>query len=445
VAPTILWHRRDLRLADLPALRAALEGATSFVPLYVLDERLLRVSGPRTAFLLGCLRDLDTAYRALGSALVVRTGDPVEVVPRLAAELGARAVAWTSDVSPLALRRDLAARDVLRADGVEPRPQGGQYLTDVSRITTPDGDAFDVFARFGKLHRVAERRPVLPAPRELPPLPRGLTPGALPEAEQPLPQPHCAPGETAARAALDAWLAGGLDRYAERVNDMARVHVSGLSPYFRWGCLSVREAEQRARDSGSPGASSWCRQLVWRDFHAHVLLRRPWIVDTEHQPRFRGTLRFDDRPDRLEAWEQGRTGFPLVDAGMRHLAATGWMPNRVRLVVASFLVEDLHLDWRAGVRHFNRLLLCGEPAQNVGNWQWIAGTGTDPQPAYRRLYNPELHRRRLDPDFAYVRRWVAEFDSLDYPRPIVDHLAERRVALDRYREAVAGEPGAVPE
>jgi deoxyribodipyrimidine photo-lyase len=308
------------------------------------------------------------------------------------------------------------------------------------------------------------RRTVHGAPAALPALPAELDPGEVPAAirqlrglvGEPAAEPIVAPGEPAARAASARWLAGPITHYADRQNGMARRGTSQLSPYLRWGCLSARELEQRALTQGGAGAQAWVRQLCWRDFYAHVLLRWPGNLREEFAPRYRA-LEWADAPDRLEAWQRGQTGYPVVDAAMRQLAQTGWMHNRARLIVGSFLTKDLHLDWRHGEAWFERQLLDGEPAQNNGNWQWIASVGTDPAPPARRMYNPTLQARRFDPDGSYVRRWVPELRDVpdchlaepwslsqrdqqaagcrigrDYPEPIVDHQTERRRALDHY-------------
>ncbi|HEU4975598.1 MAG TPA: deoxyribodipyrimidine photo-lyase [Baekduia sp.] len=464
----IVWFRRDLRLHDHPALHAALHEHDDVVPAFVLDDGLLRgryASAPRAHFMLGCLRVLDEELAARGSRLVVRHGDPERELPALARAVGADAVAWTSDVSPYARRRDRRVTAALQAVGVAARPHGGGYLGDPWRIRTARGRPYTVFSPFHRALARVERRPVHRAPRALPPLPRGLDAGAVPPAEAlgldgGVPEPAAEPGERAARAALERWLRDGIDRYADRQDGLARVASSGMSPWLRWGCLSALECEQRALRHGGAGAEAWVRQLAWRDFYAHQLLFFPDNLRHEFQERYRGTLQWSDDRGHLDAWRAGRTGYPLVDAGMRQLVRTGWMPNRVRLVAGSFLTKDLHLDWRAGERHFARLLLDGEPAQNNGNWQWIASTGADPAPPFRRLYNPSRQQRALDPDGAYVRRWVPELRDVpaerlpepwtmtrdeqeaagciigaDYPAPIVDHLHERRVALERYGAA----------
>jgi deoxyribodipyrimidine photo-lyase len=464
----IVWFRRDLRVHDHPALVAALDGHERVVPLFVLDDALLRgryCGAPRAAFMLGCLEALDAELRDRGSGLVVRHGRPEEEVPALARDAGAEAVFWTSDVAPYARRRDRQVTERLRDAGVAACPHGGGYLVDPSRPRTQGGKPYTVFTPFHRAIARVERRPVHRAPGRLPPLPSRLAKGRLPSADalglgDDVPEPVVEAGEPAARAALERWLRGGLERYADRHDDLSDPGTSALSPYLRWGCLSARECEERAGRHGGAGAAAWTRQLAWRDFYAHQLLLFPDNVHREFQERFRTGLRWSSDDEALEAWKAGRTGYPLVDAGMRQLARTGWMHNRARLVVGSFLTKDLHVDWRAGERHFAALLLDGEPAQNNGNWQWIASTGADPAPYSRRLFNPVIQQRKFDPEGAYVRRWVPELAGVplerlfepwtmddgeqraagcvigeDYPAPIVDHAHERRVALDRYAAA----------
>jgi len=462
MATAIVWFRRDLRVHDHPALSAAAAGFDAVVPAFVLDDALLHGryrSGARTRFMLGCLGHLDEALQARGSGLVVRHGRPEEELTALAAETGATAVFWTSDVSPYARARDARVTATLRAQGVEARPHGGAYVVDL-RLPAPRR----VFSHFFREWAALERRPVLDAPAAIP---GGARSTGLPDADTlgvdaGVPEPVREPGEPAARAAVDAWLDGPVDRYGDRQHGMARVGTSRMAAYLRWGCVSARACEQRALDRDTGGARAWRRQLGWRDFYAHTLLRHPENVRTEQQERFRA-LETDDDPERLAAWAEGRTGYPLVDAGMRELRHTGFMHNRVRLVTGSFLTKELHLDWRAGENVFARYLLCGEPAQNNGNWQWIAGVGTDPAPYFRRMYNPALHQERFDPDGTYVRRWLPELAGVpdarlaepwtmtaaeqeaagcvigrDYPAPIVDRRAERERAMERYRAVSAG-------
>jgi deoxyribodipyrimidine photo-lyase len=257
------------------------------------------------------------------------------------------------------------------------------------------------------------------------------------------------------------FLAGQVDAYAA-LHDRLAGGTSMLSPHLHFGTVSARELEAGALQGDSEGRRAFRRQVAWRDFYAHVLLHHPANAREEFQERFRA-LEWEHDPARLAAWEQGRTGFPLVDAAMRQLAAMGWMHNRARLVVGSFLTKDLQIDWRAGERHFMRHLVDGDEAQNNGNWQWIASVGVDPQPYFRRMYNPARHQERFDPDGAYVRRWVPELRDVplarlpepwtmtpeeqaaagcvigrDYPAPIVDRRVERGRAAERYRAVVGG-------
>ncbi len=472
MSTAVVWFRRDLRLHDHPALSSAVGEFEHIVPAFVLDEALLRgrfASAARTTFMLGCLRALDEELRQRGSRLVIRRGPPEQAITDLALAAGAAAVFWTSDVSPYARARDARVTEALRVAGVQARAHGGNYVIDIAKPRTQDDGAYHVFSPFFRRWRSLERRPVHGAPRKLRPVPSEIAGEDLPHsivdlglAAAGVAEPIAAPGEPAARQALEQWLADGLARYADRQNGMGRLGTSRLSPYLRWGCLSPRELEHRAlTESGGKGAEAWVRQLGWRDFYAHVLLAWPQNTRLEFQPRLRG-LEWEPPGENLDAWQEGQTGYPIVDAGMRQLARTGWMHNRARLIVGSFLTKDLHLDWREGERWFERLLLDGEPAQNNGNWQWIASVGTDPAPAYRRMYNPTLQAQRFDPGGAYIRRWVPELErvpdeklfepwtmsereqraagcviSRDYPAPVVQHKVQRRRALERYRAAAA--------
>lgn len=457
----IVWLRRDLRVHDHPALAAAARAHDDVLPLFVFDKRLLAgrfESAPRTAFLLGCLRDLEAELERRGGGLCLRAGRPEEEVARVASACRADAVYWTSDVSPFALARDAAVTTALSKSGVQACPSPGNYCADVSRPRTKTGKPFTVFTPFWRAWQELERRAVEAAPERIS-LPSGAELGAIPArpllADE-LQQPFCEPGEGPARAAAASWLAGPIDEYERRHDELAGA-TSGLSPYLRWGCISPRELEQRALDRGGEGAAAFVRQLAWREFYAHVLLTNPGNVRSEHQERMRA-LRWDEDAELLAAWREGSTGYPVVDAAMRQLSATGWMHNRARLVAGSFLTKDLHLDWRSGELWFEQMLLDGEQAQNNGNWQWIASTGVDPAPYFKRIFNPVLQQQKFDPDGVYVRRWVPELRDVpdrrlaepwrmsdaeqqaagcvigrDYPAPIVDHAFERKVAIERYR------------
>ena len=459
----LVWLRRDLRVHDNPALTAAHRAADRVVPVFVLDPRLLDAgrfpSANRAWFLLACLRELRGALRERGGQLFVRAGEPERVLPQLAREANAGAVYFASDVSPFAMARDKRIERAL-AGIAEVRRTPGQFVADVNEPRTGDGRPFVVFSPFWRRWEQLERREVHGAPRALR-VPAKHAAGEIPAGPEPEAAEPCAPGEQAARDRLTAWLRDGLAAYDER-HDRLAGGTSELSPYLHFGCLSARETEERARAKGGAGAEAFVRQLAWRDFYAHVLLNHPGNARHAYKRQF-DELQWSDDAEALEAWKDGRTGYPVVDAGMRQLRHRGWMHNRARLIVASFLTKDLHLDWREGEAHFMRHLLCGDEAQNNGNWQWITSIGVDPAPYFRRMYNPTTQQERHDPDGTYVRRWCPELAGVpdaklaepwtmseeeqeaagcvigrDYPAPIVDHKRERAVAMERYRAASLG-------
>jgi deoxyribodipyrimidine photo-lyase len=432
---TILWLRRDLRIHDHPALEAARSRADHLVPVFCFDDRLLRgrhASGPRTQFLLECLADLDRSLQARGSRLVIRHGQPEQEIPKLAAEVNAASVHFSADVSAFARNRD---RQVSRALRVPAHAHPGLFaIDDLGAIRTQADAPYTVFTPFHRAWLRTARRPAHGAPRRLPPLPEGVDPGVLPElthlglrqeVEDPMPG-----GERHARERLTRFVTHRAAAYADTRDLVAEDGASRLSPYLHFGCVSPRELEERVSNT----SEEFRRQLCWRDFYAHVLLHFPRNAHSEHQERYRGTIKWSRAQTRFEAWCEGRTGYPLVDAGMRQLRREGWMHNRARLVVASFLTKDLGIDWRWGERWFMRLLLDGDEASNNGNWQWVSSVGVDPQPAFRRMFNPARQQERFDPAGAYVRRYVPELrDGGDYIEPIVDHKAARQEALARYR------------
>jgi deoxyribodipyrimidine photo-lyase len=456
----LVWLTRDLRVHDHPALAAALARCERVVPVFCFDERLLggrNASGPRTQFMLECLADLD---RRLGGSLVLRSGAPERELPALAEQAGARELHFTGDSGPFARRRIVRVRRALSAAGVECFAHPGLHaVDDLDALRTREGRPYSVFSPFHRSWLDAPRRPLLGRPRAFGTLPAPLRKGRLPslaslgleqEVEEPLQG-----GETRARERLSRFLRSGVRDYGTGHDELGRDATSRLSPYLHFGCLSPREIEERL--PRGEGADAFRRQLCWRDFYHHVLLHHPRNARSEFQQRYRGTISWSGSDRRFEAWCAGQTGYPLVDAGMRQLRREGWMHNRARLVVGSFLTKDLGIDWRRGERWFMRLLIDGDQANNNGNWQWIASVGVDPQPFFRRIYNPARHQERFDPHGHYVRRYVPELREVpdrylgepwtmpeevqaashcvigeDYPEPIVDHLEARREAFARY-------------
>ncbi len=460
---SLLWLRRDLRLCDHPALNAAAQ-ADAMTAVFCFDEQLLggrHRSGPRTQFMLESLAELRDALKARGSQLFVVDGDPATELRALADRVGATDVHCTADVGPFARRRQREVKHALGEAGADLTAHPGLFCVDALRdIRTGAGDPYTVFTPFYRNWLTQPRREVLPTPATLPPPGASRGFGRLPSLaslglESEVTEPARG-GEGAARDALARFLDGPVDGYAEHNDTLTGQSVSRLSPYLHFGCLSPREVESRLGSSDSE--QSFRRQLCWRDFYAHVLGHFPGNARAEFQEKYRGTLDWVDSESRFDAWREGRTGYPVVDAAMRQLLREGWMHNRARLVVGSFLTKDLGIDWRLGERWFMRLLLDGDQASNNGNWQWIASVGVDPQPPSRRMFNPMRQQQRFDPDGAYVREYVPELRDVpdaylrepwtmpaevqqrvgclighDYPGPIVDHAEARREALDRYR------------
>jgi deoxyribodipyrimidine photo-lyase len=460
----LVWFTRDLRVHDNPALRAALASHERVVPVFCLDDRLLagrHASRPRTQFLLESLHDLDSALRDRGTGLVIRRGPPERELSALARDAGATQVYASDDVSPFATRRADSVARALSEAGVELVPCEGLFVVDdLAGIETADGDPYTVFTPFHRSWASRARRELAPTPRGLPALPHGLDSGRIPSlTDLGLKQSVAEPakgGERAGRDAMHAFLRTAVSGYDDGRNALGQERSSRLSPYLHFGCVSARELESKL--PAGAGGSAYRRQLCWRDFFAQVLLQFPGNARREHQPRYRGSIRWSHAEKPFEAWCEGRTGFPLVDAGMRQLLREGWMHNRARLVVGSFLTKDLGIDWRWGERHFMSLLLDGDEASNNGNWQWIASVGVDPQPVFRRIFSPARQQARFDPAGGYVRRYVPELRGVpdrylaepasmpapvqreagcaigaDYPEPIVDHAGARREALERYR------------
>ncbi|MGW3645364.1 cryptochrome/photolyase family protein [Streptomyces sp. NPDC000878] len=450
---SVVLFTSDLRLHDHPPLRAALDGGRAVVPLFVRDRA---VDGAgfavpnRLAFLADCLRDLDTGLCERGGRLVVRSGDLVGEVCRVVAEAGADEVHMAADVSGHARRREDRLHRALAVDGVRLHVHDTVTAAVAPGVVVPA--ASDHFAVFTPYFRHWSRQPLrnpLPAPRTVR-VPDGVDSEPLPSRSdlRGLSEGLASGGETEGRARLTAWLRGGVTSYEDGHDDLAGDATSRLSPHLHFGTLSAVELVHRARRAGGPGADAFVQQLAWRDFHRQVLAARPAAAASDYRTRHDSWRSGPQAREDVEAWKEGRTGYPIVDAAMRQLRHEGWMHNRGRLLTASFLTKTLYVDWRVGARHFLDLLVDGDIANNQLNWQWTAGTGTDSRP--NRVLNPVTQARRYDPDGVYVRRWVPELRllggsvvhepwklrgpdraALDYPDPIVD-LSD---GLDRFKRA----------
>ncbi|WGY00217.1 deoxyribodipyrimidine photo-lyase [Nocardioides sp. QY071] len=427
---SILWFRRDLRLGDHPALLAA-SADGPVLPLFVLDPALWRPSGDiRRAFLLRTLRALDASLRQFGPGLVVRSGRPESVVPEVVAEAGAGAVHVSADFGPYGAARDNRVAEALGA--VPLVATGSPYAVAPGRVLTKDGRPYQVFTPF---HRAwvdhGWRAPAEsdPASVDWVGAPSDDLPGEPDIAGVDLPEA----GEAAALARWEAWRGTPYDDVRDRPDLDA---TSRLSPDLRWGTIHPRTVLADL-DARSPHAATFRKELAWREFYAHVLHHWPASAREYFRPELRDLpyVTGAELRRRLAAWAEGRTGYPIVDAGMRQLLAEGWMHNRVRMIVASFLVKDLHVEWQHGARHFMRHLVDGDLASNQHNWQWVAGCGTDAAP-YFRIFNPTTQGKKFDPDGAYVRRWIPELADPsvgDYPEPIVDHAEQRAATLEAYQ------------
>jgi len=441
-----MWFRRDLRLADLPALHHAVSEGAPVVPLFVVDPRFANSGAPRRSFMAAALEALD---RSMDGSLVYRHGDPAVVVPTLVRELGAASVVVSRDYAPYGQARDIAVAAAVSELGATFQGVASPYAVPPGTVTKTDGMPYSVFTPFAKAWRSHGWATPLPVPDvEWLGAPQIACDG-------PPDVPAEAPsiGGASEDEAWARWLdvQPNLHQYADARDLPAVDGTSRLSAALRWGLVHPRQLLHDL--SPEHGDEVFAKELAWREFYADVLHRRPDSARSNLNPKM-DAMRVDTDTDarrRFDRWANGTTGYPIVDAGMRQLSATGWMHNRVRMLVASFLVKDLHLPWQWGARYFMRHLVDGDLASNAHGWQWCAGTGTDASP-YFRVFNPTTQAVRFDPNGDYVRRWVPELLHVadaavhspgpllahDYPAPMVDHSVERGEALARYRSATAG-------
>ncbi|MBI1294716.1 deoxyribodipyrimidine photo-lyase [bacterium] len=465
----IWWVRRDLRLTDNQALYAALAHGDNVLPVFVLDPRL--VGSPfngekRTAFLHGGLRILDDDLKSRGSRLVLLHGQPEDVLPALVQETGTSAIFAEEDYSPFARRRDDA---VCRLLPLLQLTSGASALP-VGLVRKADGDPYVVYTPYKRQwleQRLPAKEDVIPAPDSVP-THSTVDGDEIPSAPTLPPSVPFAPGEAEAQERLKHFVMGKdapVYHYASRRDLPAADDTSRLSPYLRLGMISARRAVVAARYAihnaanadARKSAETWLSELIWRDFYMSVLHYFPHVRSGSFRPEF-DAIAWRNDEDEFAAWCEGRTGYPFVDAAMRQMRQIGWMHNRARMVVASFMVKDLLIDWRWGERWFMQQLVDGDPAANNGGWQWAAGTGTDAAP-YFRIFNPITQSEKFDANGDYIRRWVPELKevptkfihapwtmslaeqkrsncriSTDYPAPIVDHKVARQRTLDAYKK-----------
>jgi deoxyribodipyrimidine photo-lyase len=435
---SLLWLRRDLRLADHPALLAAHDAADEVLPVFVLDDALRKPAGsPRLAYLYRSLRALD---ESLDGRLVVRHGDPRRVLPRLAREVESASVHISADFGPYGSRRDDEVAKALADDGVELVRTGSPYAVAPGRVRKADGTPYAVFTPFSKAWRGHGWRAPASAPTDLR-WAKGVASQRIPDDPDLGGTVLPAAGEAAAIRRWEAFRDEALAGYARNRDRPDLDASSRLSVHLKYGELHPRTLLAGLRND------TFRTELCWREFYADVLSHQPQSARDYLKPAMTG-LEYDDPGPAFDAWRRGETGFPIVDAGMRQLLGEGWVHNRVRMIVASFLVKDLHVEWTHGARHFMQHLVDGDLASNQHGWQWVAGTGTDAAPFFR-VFNPVVQGQKFDPHGDYVRTWVPELRAVagkavhepwklrggvpeGYPGPIVDHAAERAEALRRY-------------
>ncbi|MEP6854926.1 MAG: deoxyribodipyrimidine photo-lyase [Pedococcus sp.] len=453
-AASILWLRRDLRRGDLPALGAAAAAADggAVLVLFVLDPALWDGAGPvRRAWLAATL---EAAREAYDGRLCLRVGDPSTVVPAVAAQVGATSVHVSRETTPAGVRRDRAVASTLSEAGVDWVETGTPYAVGPGSVRNGTGDPYKVFTPFSRAWREHGWPDPATEPADLTlarvasdddgwkTLRSALTVDGLPE----LPEA----GEAAALARWREFRDDALPAYQDDRDRADRPGTSRLSPYLKIGAVHPRTLLAELGGRTGQGARTFETELCWREFYADVLWHHPRSSWHDLRPALSG-ITYEDNPVLVEAWKEGRTGYPVVDAAMRQLLTEGWMHNRLRMVTASFLTKDLHVWWPVGARHFLDRLLDGDIASNNHGWQWVAGTGTDASP-YFRVFNPVTQGQRFDPRGDYVRRYVPELAHIPgkavhepwkhdegythgYPQPIVDHAEERREALRRYEAA----------
>jgi deoxyribodipyrimidine photo-lyase len=455
----IWWIRRDLRLTDNPTLIAAIQKG-AVIPVFILDPELLKLNSPlRKSFLFQGLEKLDDQLKQIGSKLVIRSGVPVNELSFLLNEAGVDAIFAEEDFTPYARKRDSMVERQLPLKLIQ-----GQTVHHPSALLKPDGTPYTVYTPFSrnwKAQLLTNLSPLQPV-KQLS-MPGNIFTLTVPTYAR---VPEFSAGETEGLNRLRQFLAGPIYSYSDQRNRMDLEGTSALSPYIRFGMVSLRSAAAEAWQAiheapdkkSQASAETWLNELIWREFYISILYHFPHVLRNSFREKMRN-IRWENDPEKFRAWKDGRTGFPVVDAAMRQLSRSGWMHNRARMIVASFLVKDLLVDWRWGERWFMENLVDGDRAANNGGWQWTAGTGTDAAP-YFRIFNPILQSQKFNPNGDYIRKWVPELSDLPaqyihapwekadeirvkwgvkigihYPNPIVDRKFTRQRALAMYNQA----------
>jgi deoxyribodipyrimidine photo-lyase len=467
----LFWHRRDLRISDNIGLATAYGQSKKIVGVFCLDPTILggdAIAPARVSYMIGCLQDLQEKYRAIGGQLLIFKGNPSQVIPKLAETLNAQAVFWNLDIEPYAKKRDEKVIESLKEKGITVKNFWDQLLHAPGEIVTQTHQIYTIYTPFWKNWSRYKKAAPAPQPEHLqqltkPELDLAKQAGAisLPTAkelgfvwENPL---LLEPGEQAALDRLEEFSRRAIDEYQEQRNYPGVDGTSQLSAALKFGAIGIRTVWQAAQqayensrsDEVSNSVQTWQQELAWREFYQHCLYAFPELAQGAYRNDFK-QFPWDDNDAHFQAWCEGRTGYPIVDAAMRQLNEIGWMHNRCRMIVASFLTKDLIINWQLGEKYFMQKLFDGDLAANNGGWQWSASSGMDPKPL--RIFNPASQAQKFDPEAEYIRQWLPEISSLDtaelvtgkipplerhrcnYPEPIVDHNQQQKEFKRRYQQ-----------
>ena len=422
---TIHWFRRDLRLSDNVSLNAAHRSGSPVLCVFIFDTEILDKlpeDDARVTFIHDTLADLNDELRNQQSGLLVKIGNPVDVWKHLLDELTIAEVHVNTDYEPYARERDSEVAALLEAQNISFHSHTDQVIFEPGKVLKDDGDPYTVYTPYRRKWMTvfdANGMPPNPDPKKV----------EYARMEVAFPSLNSI-GFTRSNIEVPPPNFGHLDQYGELRDDPAGDHTTHLSPHLRFGTVSIREVTRL----GLKRNKTFLGELIWREFFMQILYHFPHVINESFKPQY-DAIEWRNNEKEFELWCQGKTGYPMVDAGMRQLNQTGFMHNRVRMVVASFLTKHLLIDWRWGEAYFAEKLLDYELSSNNGNWQWAAGTGCDAAP-YFRIFNPTTQLKKFDPEYKYVRKWLPDLDTMDYPDPIVDHKLARERALDTYRAAL---------
>ena len=466
----LFWHRRDLRISDNLGLAAAAKKSNKLVGIFCLDPSILEaddLAASRVTYMIGCLQELQANYQKLGSQLLILQGKPEVAITQLAKALEANSLFWNLDVEPYAQLRDEKVTQALKLIGVTVENFWDQLLHPPGTVVTKNETPYTVYTPFWKNWLKQDKQTVAPTLANI----QGLTREEIAIAQQAgaseLPTAKelgydwdnpllLTPGEKATQAQLDYFCTSLIEQYRENRNFPALEGTSQLSAALKFGAIGIRAVWQSAlnayensrSDESRDSIQTWQQELAWREFYQHAMYFFPELATGAYRKEFKD-FPWDNHQQHFQAWCAGKTGYPIVDAAMRQLNETGWMHNRCRMIVASFLTKDLIIDWRWGEKYFMQKLYDGDLAANNGGWQWSASSGMDPKPL--RIFNPASQAQKFDPEGEYIRQWLPELSSVDteylltgkipslechrcgYPQPIVDHSQQQREFKSRYQ------------